>query len=179
MADTHTGNGITPPSISVDMSGASRVEAAPPNGQYDATIINVEVREGKQRPDEPPTQSLYANVQLQINTDPARGRTVFDMLLIRLKDGSLVGTSAAYQRNYTQPFILGQLLDLFKLPSTVTLGPIEALKGKQFRGVFRAEDDNGEPRLKLRKVVGPPTGKGFTAKPTATRAADVTAEDFS
>ena len=174
-AGAGTGAGTT--SVACDMTGASLVEQAPANGQYDCTIVNAEIHEGKQKPDEPHTQSLYAKVQIQLDTEPSRGRQVFDMLLIRLKDGSRVGTVSAYARNYTQPFILGQLFALFGLPvNSLNVGPIEELKGKQFRGVFRAEIDQGEPRLKLRKVIGAPTGKGFAVTVKATTA---TVEDFA
>lgn len=175
MSDTNT-NGATEPSVVVDCSGASRVEKAPPNGQYDFTVLGATVKVGK--PDSEGRSSVYANMHYQLDTEPAKNRHVFEMQMIRLKDGSIPGTPAAIARNYNTPFILGALLDLFKLPTNaIKPGEITELHGKTARGVFRAQDDNGEERLKLTKIVGAPTGKGFTPAVRVTAAPD--AEDFN
>lgn len=184
MTEPSTLNGTT--SIDLDLQNASGVEAAPPRGPYDVMIVAADVRRSTKTGSE---KVVYIKTQYQIETEPARGRTVFDMHLLTFKDGAAMGTPGAYAHAVYGPNLGIAISTVLKLdpaliqkaiPATQESEPItlDAWIGKRFRGNFGVEfdEERQEKNLKLRKVLGPPTGEAFVPK-ARKRAAEQTGEE--
>jgi len=164
-------NGTAETSMGLDFAGAETVDQPPPNGEYDFTVL----RFNHCRTKKEGSSATYVDAQIQLETPPAKGRQVFDMLLTSYADGTVVGTPAAAAQNRTRGNTALAVILAIGLPASTlnAPGPILAVVGKQLRGKFRAEDDDGEKKLRLKKVLGAPTGVGFTPKATVTRPASV------
>lgn len=188
------------PSQTMDFEGAATVEQPPAKGEYDTTIIDFTIMASQPKLDpatnQPiPTLGAYAKLQLQLDTEPSKGRQVFDMALLLLSGGEVVGTPAAFARNYQQGNVGTAILKQLGIPLSVlqpailqarTMPPktgvrIDAAIGKSFRGFFKHEKDDRDPdvpKLRLARVVGKPTGKGFTAAMPAAKNGNGAAERF-
>ena len=173
-------NGSTPsePSLAVDFEGASTVEMTPPGGEYDFTILRFTHTRSKSVDEQTGvvSKATYVDSQLQLDTEPARGRQVYDKLLTTFVDGvTVVGTSQAAAKGWTMANTALGIIQALGLPSNTlrTMGPISDVIGKQLRGKFAVKKDrrSGENALRLVKVVGKATGQGFTPGVAAQRPA--------
>lgn len=158
-------------SMGLDFTGAETVDLPPPNGEYDFTVL----RFNHCRTKKEGSAATYVDAQIQLDTEPAKGRQVFDMLLTSYADGTVVGTPAAAAQNRTRGNTALAVILAIGLPASIlnVPGPILDVIGKRLRGRFRAEDDNGEKKLRLKKVTGAPTGVGFIVKVAPARPAGV------
>lgn len=169
---TQATNGVDEtPALAADFEGAESSDIPPPNGEYDFTILRFTHKRSKKEG----SLATYVDCQLQLDTEPARGRQLFDMLLTQYADGTVVGSPAAAANGLSRGNTAIGVLAALKLPANTlrTIGPISQVIGKQLRGKFRAELDeqSGDKKLRLKKVVGAPTGVAFTAKKGATAGA--------
>lgn len=169
-----------------DFENCATVELPPSKGEYDTTVLKFDVTASKAKADEATgqvieTKGVYASLQLQLDTDPAKGRQIFDMAQLILKDGTVCGTVAAMTANPTNPnarvnngvAILKQLgisLNILSLAckqarETGSPVPIVEVVGKTLRARYKHEKDqrDDQPRLRVAQVLGKVTGKGFTA----------------
>lgn len=175
--DQNANNGASP-SLTVDFEGASTVELPPPNGEYDFTVLRFNHLASKATEtvngQEVHSLARYIDAQLQLDSEPALGRQLFNKFLTIFKDGvTVVGTAQATAKGWSMPNLALAIVSACGLPANTLreMGDVKGVVGTKLRGKFRAKKDrDGEMRLELIKVLGKATGAAATvsgAKPAA------------